>query len=57
MGIALLLRHVLELELASGTIKAVPLVGDEPSRDLYQVQHKDRCLSRAAQAFVELLSN
>ncbi len=55
LGIALLSRHLLGHELANGTIKAVPLAGGEPSRDLYLVHHKDRYLSRAAQAFVELL--
>ena len=57
MGVAILSRHLLDHELASGTIKAVPLAGGEPSRDLYLIHHKDRYLSRAAQAFVELLFN
>lgn len=55
MGVALLSRHMLDRELASGTITAVPLADGEPARDLYLIQHKDRYLSRAAQAFVDLL--
>jgi DNA-binding transcriptional LysR family regulator len=55
MGVALLSRHVLGHELAEGTIKTVPISGGEPTRELYLIQHKDRYLSRAARAFVELL--
>lgn len=55
MGVALLSRHVLGHELAEGTIKTVPISGGEPTRDLFLIQHKDRYLSRAARAFVELL--
>lgn len=55
MGVALLSRHVLGHELADGSITTVPLAGGEPSRELYLIQHKDRYLSRAARAFVELL--
>jgi len=57
LGVSLLSRHLLDHELEGGAIKAVPLAGGEPSRDLYLVYHKDRYLSRAAQAFVELLLN
>ncbi|MDD5105640.1 MAG: LysR substrate-binding domain-containing protein [Desulfuromonadaceae bacterium] len=55
MGVALLSRHVLSHELTDGTIKTVPISGGEPARDLYLIQHKDRYLSRAARAFVELV--
>jgi DNA-binding transcriptional LysR family regulator len=56
MGVALLSRHVLGHELSDATIKTVPLAGGEPTRDLYLVYHKDRYLSRAARAFMELLT-
>lgn len=55
MGVALLSRHVLGHELTNGILETVPLAGGELDRDLYLVCHKDRYLSRAAQAFVELL--
>lgn len=55
MGVALLSRHVLGHELSDGRIKTVKISGGEPSRDLYLIQHKDRYLSRAARAFMELL--
>ena len=55
LGISLLSRHVLERELTSGTITAIPLTGGEPSRDLYLITHKGRYLTQAARAFVELL--
>lgn len=55
MGISMLARHVLDRELKDGEIKAVPLAGGEPIRDLFLVHHKDRYLSRTAQAFVDLL--
>jgi DNA-binding transcriptional LysR family regulator len=56
LGVSLLSRHVLELDLASGAIVAVPFAGGEPSRDLYLVYHKDRYLSQAARAFFEMLA-
>jgi len=55
LGISLLSRHLLDHELLAGVIKAVPLAGGEPSRELYLIHHKDCHLSRAAQAFLELL--
>lgn len=55
LGVALLSGHLLEHELANGTLKAIPLAGGEPKRVLYLIQQKNRYLSRAAQAFVELL--
>lgn len=55
IGVAMLSGHVLVGELASGTLKQIPLVGVEQSRSLYLIQHKDRYLSKATQAFVELV--
>ncbi len=55
LGVAILSRHVLGRALALGEIRTVPLAGGEPKRVLYLIQQKDRYLSRAAQAFVELL--
>lgn len=51
LGVSLLARHVLDRELQDRDVVEVPLVGGGPSRNLYLVQHKDRYLSLAAQAF------
>lgn len=55
LGVSMVSRHVLTRELAGGLITAVPLAGGEPARDLYLVRHKDRSLSAAGQAFLELM--
>jgi len=55
LGVSLLSEHLLDRELADGVLMAVSLAGGEPMRHLYLVQHKDRYLSLAAQAFVDLL--
>lgn len=56
LGVSLLSRHLLGHELTSGAVKVVQLAGGEPSRDLYLIHHRDRYLSRAARAFVDLLA-
>ncbi len=55
LGVSMLAGHVLDRELQDGDVVEVPLVGGGPSRNLYLVQHKDRYLSLAAQAFEKLL--
>lgn len=55
LGVSLLSGHVLTGELASGSLKQIPVTGCEQARDLYLIQHKDRHPARSAQAFVELL--
>lgn len=55
LGIALLSGHVLAQELAGGELVQVAIADGDLGRDLYLIQHKDRYLSKAAQAFFELL--
>lgn len=54
LGISILSRHVVFKELASGAIKTIPLKGMDLKRNLYLVRRKDRYLSEAAQAFLNL---
>lgn len=56
LGVAILSGHVLSGELASGALKQISIEDGEQTRSLYLIQHKDRYLTRAAQAFVDLLS-
>lgn len=56
LGISLLSRHVLGGELASGMLREIPLAHDLPERELFVVYRRDRYLSRAAKAFLALLS-
>ncbi len=55
LGVAILSEHVVRADLVSGLIDSVPLEGIDLRRDLYLVRHKDRYLSEAAQAFLNLL--
>jgi len=54
LGISILSEHVVRNELSSGAIVTVPLDGADLERELYLVRRKDRYLSEAAQAFLEL---
>ena len=56
LGISLLSRSYAEMETRSGVLKLVPLQGIELRRKLGLVYRTDRHLSRAAQAFAELLA-
>lgn len=55
LGISILSEHVIRNDLAAGLIAAVPLAGISLERSLYIVRHKDRYLSDAGQAFLDLL--
>lgn len=55
LGVSLLSSHVLDHDLKTREIIAVPIIGGAPRRELYLIHHKDRCLSLAAKAFEELL--
>lgn len=55
LGISLLSRSYAEMEVRSGILKMVPLQGVDLHRKLGLVYRNDRHLSRAAQAFVELI--
>ena len=56
LGISLLSRSYAEMEMRSGVLKLIPLQGIELRRKLALVYRTDRHLSRAAQAFAELLA-
>jgi LysR family transcriptional regulator, low CO2-responsive transcriptional regulator len=57
LGISLLSRSYAEIEIRSGILKMVPLQGVDLRRKLGLVYRTDRHLSRAAQAFAELLAS
>jgi DNA-binding transcriptional LysR family regulator len=56
LGIALLSRCAIELEVASGRLRVVPVRGFKVERTIWLVRHRDRQLSRAAQAFIALVT-
>ena len=56
LGISLLSRTYAEMEVRSGALKLIPLQNIELRRKLGLVYRTDRHLSRAAQAFAEVLS-
>jgi DNA-binding transcriptional LysR family regulator len=56
LGISLLSRSYAEMEIRSGVLKLIPLQGVDLRRRLGLVYRTDRHLSRAAQAFAELLA-
>lgn len=55
LGIGLLSRYAVRLEVSSGSLVALPIPDLPLRRTFYLVRHRDKRLSRAAQAFVELL--
>lgn len=55
LGVSILSKHLVKKELETGLIASVPLQGVNLKRDLYLVYHKDRYLSDAARAFLELV--
>ncbi|HEX8846153.1 MAG TPA: selenium metabolism-associated LysR family transcriptional regulator [Pyrinomonadaceae bacterium] len=54
MGVAFLSRFAVETELKAGTLTAVKVRGLSVSRELKIVYRRDKHLSRAARAFVEM---
>jgi DNA-binding transcriptional LysR family regulator len=54
LGVSILSHHVIAKDLATGAIQAVRLAGGAPTRQLSGVYHKDRYLSAAARAFMEI---
>jgi DNA-binding transcriptional LysR family regulator len=55
LGISMLSRYAIELEVASARLRVVPVRGLSVERTIWLVRHRDRQLSRAAQAFVALV--
>jgi DNA-binding transcriptional LysR family regulator len=54
LAISILSKHVVAKELSSGTIVSLPLQDVDLKRELYLVHHKDRYLSAAAKAFLQV---
>ena len=55
LGISLISRAYAEMETKSGILKLIPLQGPKLVRRLGLVYRTDRHLSRAAQAFTEVV--
>jgi DNA-binding transcriptional LysR family regulator len=55
LGVSILSTYVIARELAAGRIKAISLHGLNLNRDFSSVYRRDRYLSEAARAFLELL--
>lgn len=53
LGVSILSTHVLASAMSGNAVKMVPLAA-AMERDLFLIRHKDRYLSRAAQAFLAL---
>jgi len=56
LGVAMLSRYAIDLEVASGRLCVVPVRGFKVERTIWLVRHRERQLSRAAQAFVMLVT-
>ncbi|MEO8726278.1 MAG: LysR family transcriptional regulator [Acidobacteriaceae bacterium] len=54
LGISFLARSNTAEEVRAGTLKTIPLAGDSIRRDLALIYRKDKSLSRAAKAFIEI---
>lgn len=55
LGVSFVSEHTIGLELAAGLIKCVPIPDFKLTRPLYLVYPKQKRLSKAAQAFLELV--
>lgn len=55
LGISIVSTRSIRLETAAGLLKALPCPEMNLQRDILFVHHKDRRLSRAAQAFLQIL--
>jgi len=55
LGISILWRCAVELDVAAGRLRIVPLEGLEMKRAIWLVRRRDHRLPRAAQAFLEML--
>ncbi len=55
LGVSVLSRHNLRLELETGRLVTLDVQGFPLQRTWYAVHHRGKHLSRAAQAFVEFL--
>lgn len=55
LGISVLSRHSVTLELATNSLVELNVLGFPLIRSWYVVHHKTKCLSPAAQAFIDLI--
>lgn len=56
LGVSMLSRCALDLELSSGRLRAVPVRDFKVERTIWLVRHRERQLPRAAQAFIALVT-
>jgi DNA-binding transcriptional LysR family regulator len=56
LGLSMLSRCAIDLEVASGRLRVVPVRGFKVERTIWLVRHRDRQLSKAAQAFFTLVT-
>jgi LysR family transcriptional regulator, low CO2-responsive transcriptional regulator len=56
LGVSILSRCAIDLEVASGRLRVVPVQGLRVERTIWLVRHRDRQLPRAAQAFIALVT-
>jgi DNA-binding transcriptional LysR family regulator len=56
LGISMLSRHAIDLEVGSGRLRVVPVRGFKVERTIWLVRHRERQLSHAAQAFIALVT-
>lgn len=54
LGVSMLSRYAIDLEVASGRLRVVPVRGFRVERTIWLVRHRDRQLPWAAQAFIAL---
>ena len=56
LGVSILSRCAIELEVASGRLREVPVRGLNVRRTIWLIRHRDRQLPRVAQAFLALVT-
>lgn len=56
LGISILSRHTISTELEAGLIQSVPLEGVRLDRRLYFIHRKEKYLTKAVEAFLNLLT-
>jgi DNA-binding transcriptional LysR family regulator len=57
LGVSMVSRVAIELEVVSGRLCVVPVRGFKVERTIWLVRHRDRQLSRVAQAFIDLVGS
>jgi DNA-binding transcriptional LysR family regulator len=57
LGVSMLSRCAIDLEVSSGRLRVVPVRDFKVERTIWLVRHRDRQLPRAAQAFIALVTS